>query len=104
MYDLTDAETFRNLKSWLNEVKQNAPEKVVKVLIGNKLDLCEAVGIGDSIGLNGSIHKGRQVSTAEAEQFAMDHELYFMEASAKSGEKVDEAFNKAAIEIAAMKN
>lgn len=34
----------------------------------------------------------------------MDHELYFIEGSAKTGEKVEEAFNKAAMEIAALQN
>lgn len=44
------------------------------VLIGNKSDLA----------------RKRAVSTEEGEQFAKDHGLMFMEASARSGENVEE--------------
>ncbi|ELR15151.1 Rab11/RabAfamily small GTPase [Acanthamoeba castellanii str. Neff] len=39
VYDITNAETFKNLDKWLNEVKEHAPTHVIVMLVGNKLDL-----------------------------------------------------------------
>jgi small GTP-binding protein len=46
VYDVTSRESFEGLKTWINELKTNGPEKVSKyrfievlVVIGNKIDL-----------------------------------------------------------------
>lgn len=39
MYDITKAETFRNLNIWLEDVKTYAGECSYKMVIGNKSDL-----------------------------------------------------------------
>lgn len=39
MYDITKAETFRNLNIWLEDVKSYAGECLYKMVIGNKSDL-----------------------------------------------------------------
>ena len=38
-YDVTDAESFENVKQWLHEIDKYAGENVNKMLIGNKCDL-----------------------------------------------------------------
>lgn len=39
MYDVTDQESFNNVKQWLNEIDRYASENVNKLLVGNKSDL-----------------------------------------------------------------
>lgn len=65
------------------DVRQHANPNTVIMLIGNKNDL----------------EKNRQVSREEAEKFAQENDLFFLEASAKSAENVEQAFIKTAAEI-----
>ena len=39
MYDVTDQDSFNNVKQWLNEIDRYANESVNKLLVGNKSDL-----------------------------------------------------------------
>lgn len=41
VFDLTNNMSYRHTIEWLNEFRQNAPEKAKVVLVGNKLDLVE---------------------------------------------------------------
>ncbi|MCL7024829.1 hypothetical protein MKW94_017891, partial [Papaver nudicaule] len=41
VYDVTDQESFNNVKQWLNEIDRFASESVNKLLVGNKCDLTE---------------------------------------------------------------
>ncbi|KAE8685872.1 GTP-binding protein YPTC4 [Hibiscus syriacus] len=76
VYDITRRETFNHLASWLEDARQHANANMSVMLIGNKCDLD---------------HR-RAVSTEEGEQFAREHGLVFMEASAKTAQNVEEAF------------
>ena len=41
MYDVTDRETFDNVRQWMVEIDKYATDNVCKVLVGNKCDLAE---------------------------------------------------------------
>ncbi|GAA0151545.1 small GTPase [Lithospermum erythrorhizon] len=80
VYDITRRESFDHLVSWLEDARKTANPNMTIVLVGNKCDLA---------------HR-RAVSTEEGEQFAKEHGLIFMEASARNGQNVEEAFTKLA--------
>lgn len=83
VYDITRRETFENLSVWLEDARQHANPNTVIMLIGNKSDL----------------EGQRQVSREEAERFAQEHDLFFLETSAKLADNIEEAFVKTAEEI-----
>eukprot|EP00542_Grammatophora_oceanica_P010516 CAMPEP_0194033998 /NCGR_PEP_ID=MMETSP0009_2-20130614/6438_1 /TAXON_ID=210454 /ORGANISM="Grammatophora oceanica, Strain CCMP 410" /LENGTH=322 /DNA_ID=CAMNT_0038674733 /DNA_START=60 /DNA_END=1025 /DNA_ORIENTATION=+ len=69
VYDVTRTDTFENLQQWLKEVQLYSPnngESVVKLLVGNKIDL------------------GRKVDRELSEEWARDEGMLFLEASAKT--------------------
>ena len=76
VYDITKAETFDNVKFWVRELKNNAPDDILIVLVGNKFDL----------DLN------RIVKQSIASKYAEDNGLIYLETSAKSAYNVDEIF------------
>lgn len=81
VYDVTRRETFDQLNLWLKEIRERSDKNVSIILVGNKCD--------DT--------RRRQVSTTEGEEFAKENGLMmFMEASAKTGQNVDEAFKEVA--------
>lgn len=41
VYDVTDMESFNNVKQWLHEIDRYANDSVCKLLVGNKCDLTE---------------------------------------------------------------
>jgi Ras-related protein Rab-18 len=68
-YDINRKDSFENLQQWLDEVKLYSPgngENVVKLLVGNKCDL------------------ERKVPKEVADQWARQHGMMFLEASAKT--------------------
>ena len=83
VYDITDRESFENLNSWLIEIEKNANKNVYKLLIGNKSDLEEK----------------RKVTFQEGKDFATSNGMQFIETSAKTASKVQEAFELLTQEI-----
>jgi hypothetical protein len=73
VYDITDRESFDNVKQWLNEIDRYACENVNKLLVGNKCDL----------------EAKRQVDFDEAKAFADERGIPFLETSAKSSTNVE---------------
>jgi Ras family len=73
VYDISDRESFDNVKTWLNEIDRYACENVNKLLVGNKCDM-------DS---------KRQVDYEEAKAFADERGIPFLETSAKDATNVE---------------
>jgi len=80
VYDITRRESFTHLGRWLAEAQQYANSHITITLVGNKADL----------------EHRRVVATEEGQEFARENGLVFVEASAKSAEKVEEAFLRTA--------
>jgi len=80
VYDIASRDTFTHVASWLRDARTLAGMDVSTVLIGNKLDL----------------RLEREVPFLEAARFAQENDLMFLEASAMTGEGVDECFLKVA--------
>jgi len=77
LYDVTNQKSFQNIKTWLDQIKEEIEQKVSLMLVGNKID---------------DVDK-RKVTKEEGENLAKELELLFYETSAKTGENIDEAFN-----------
>ncbi|RID49151.1 hypothetical protein BRARA_I05611 [Brassica rapa] len=76
VYDVTDQESFNNVKQWLSEIDRYASDNVNKLLVGNKCDLAE----------------NRAVPYETAKAFADEIGIPFMETSAKDATNVEQAF------------
>lgn len=84
---LSSVKGFLNVKSWLDDVRENADPQISCILVANKVDLCQE---------GSPSAKKREVTAEEALQFAKDNEMVdYIEASAKTGQNVDEAFTRA---------
>ena len=69
-------------------------------MVGNKVDLCPLEEESSETGQDhdtssGPSRRKREVTTEEAELWAQEEGLLFVEASAKSGVNVEEAFERA---------
>ena len=78
VYDITKRETFENVQVWLEDIKNQCPQTILLVLVGNKLDL----------------ENERQISYEEGESFAQKNNMYFFETSAKTGVNIENLFLK----------
>ncbi|OEH76258.1 hypothetical protein cyc_06803 [Cyclospora cayetanensis] len=85
VYDVTDRESFANVKNWMLEIERYAMEGVSKLLVGNKSDLTAK----------------KVVSYEEGKELADSCNIRFIETSAKSAQNVEEAFHIMASEIKA---
>ncbi|WIA44030.1 hypothetical protein OEZ86_010402 [Tetradesmus obliquus] len=83
VYDVTDQDSFNNVKQWLNEIDRYANENVNKLLVGNKSDLTSK----------------RVVDYQTAKAFADEIGIPFLETSAKNSSNVEQAFMTMAAEI-----
>ena len=88
VYDVTDENSFNNIRNWVRNIEQHASESVNRILVGNKCDLTDKKII--------DFEAGR----ALAEEYG----IKFLECSAKSNINVDEAFISLAKDIKARLN
>jgi len=73
LYDITNADSFKNLSYWLDNIRTYADENIVIALVANKVDV---------LYVN---EKKRAVKREQAEKFARDNNLIFIgESSALS--------------------
>ena len=80
VFDVTNSETFDNLKFWLDSLKNNLGENnsfLPVVINGNKIDIDD-----------------RDISNDDANKFAQENNYKYFETSAKSGVGVDELFRE----------
>ncbi|KAI0748404.1 ras-domain-containing protein [Daedaleopsis nitida] len=94
VYDVTSRQSYVNARSWLADVREHADPHLTCILVGNKVDLCM-----EDPSAPGPPKRKREVSTEEAELWAKEEGLLFVEASAKSGENVEAAFERATRDI-----
>mmetsp|Transcript_395 Transcript_395/g.423 ORF Transcript_395/g.423 Transcript_395/m.423 type:complete len:207 (-) Transcript_395:34-654(-) len=83
VYDVTNRESFENVKNWMNEITRYASENVNRLLVGNKSDL-----------------EGKKAVTYdEGKELADSMGINFIETSAKTSANVEQSFLRMAGEI-----
>ena len=76
LYDITKENSFENIREWVQNIREEVYEKAIIFLIGNKIDK----------------KNERKITTEQGQKLAAEYNLPFFEASAKSGENVEEIF------------
>jgi Ras-related protein Rab-1A len=76
VYDVTDRDSFDNVRQWMHEIERFANPGVCKILVGNKCDMEEI----------------RKVSCEEGAELARHFEIPFLETSAKNSINVEQSF------------
>ena len=78
VYDITDRNSFEKLEFWLNDLRENADniDNLFIYLIGNKNDLEDK----------------RKVSFKEANEYAKQKNIPYIEVSAKTGDNIKKLF------------
>ena len=90
IYDVTNSQTFENMKNWITQIKEEASKNVVIYLASNKIDVADDLKV---------------ITPEEGQKMAAEYQMPFFETSAKEGinineifedifEKVDEVFSK----------
>ena len=75
VYDISNRDTFINVKKWSNHIKDSADKDVVVILVGNKSD-----------------KNGREVTYEEGDNVAKECGFCFIEMSAKTDINIKEGF------------
>jgi len=83
VYDITNRNSFLNTTYWLDGVRTERGQDVGVMLVGNKTDLNEK----------------RQVPIEEGEAKAKEHNIMFIETSAKAGVNIKALFRKIAASL-----
>eukprot|EP00694_Reclinomonas_americana_P008149 EC799852.1.p1 GENE.EC799852.1~~EC799852.1.p1 ORF type:complete len:247 (+),score=69.78 EC799852.1:113-742(+) len=76
VYDITNPHSFEKAKDWVKELQRKSSANIVIALAGNKVDMKDK----------------RRVATEDAEQYATDNGILFLETSAKNSINVNEIF------------
>ncbi len=78
IFDVTNRKSFDNLENWIKEAIENVEQQIPFVLVGNKIDLSDS----------------RAISSGEIQKKAKELGISLViEASAVTGEGIDQAFN-----------
>ena len=80
IFDITRKETFENVANWNQDLLKGANAKIPSLIIANKADL----------------QSEAQVTDNEIENLAKEMGIPWYKTSAKTGQNIDEAFNKVA--------
>ena len=76
LYDITDSNSFEHIKNWMTDIDKFAKQGVLKILIGNKIDLLE----------------NRKVTKEAGQALANKYKINFFEVSAKGNINIDNMF------------
>ncbi|KAH9311473.1 hypothetical protein KI387_026508, partial [Taxus chinensis] len=76
VYDITSLDSFIRAKKWIQELQRQGTPNLVMTLAGNKADLMAK----------------RKVEPEEAQTYANDNGIFFIETSAKTAQNVNELF------------
>uniref|UniRef100_A0A7S1KML3 Uncharacterized protein n=1 Tax=Percolomonas cosmopolitus TaxID=63605 RepID=A0A7S1KML3_9EUKA len=76
VYDITNYDSFLRAKQWVKELQRQGSPSIVIALAGNKCDLSDK----------------RKVDPSEAQSYADEHGILFMETSAKNDKNVNDIF------------
>ena len=79
IYDVTNMQTYENVKNWISQIKEEANPNVIIYLVGNKIDVPD---------------DQRLVKAEDGQKIADEFNLPFNEASAKDGTNVNEIFQE----------
>ena len=78
IFSVTNKKSFENVKTWVNQIKEETNEKITLILVGNKIDLVDK----------------REIMESEGEELANEFDINYYECSAKTGENINLAFNE----------
>ena len=116
VYDITQHTSFENVENWLKELRDNADDNIVIMMVGNKQDLRHAragmcgvylmygvtrthLPISANAHLFPILTPLYTVTTEEAMEFAEKNGIAFIETSALDATGVDMAFHRILTEI-----
>ena len=77
IYDVTNLQTYENVKNWIAQIREEANPNVIIYLAGNKIDVSE---------------EEKVVKTEDGQKIADEFNLPFYETSAKNGDNVNKIF------------
>ena len=77
IFDISNETSFINLKSWMNDIKEECSADIPMILVGNKLDLEDK----------------RVIDKERAMEFAKNEKLEYIETSSKTGENINKALS-----------
>tara|TARA_B110000090_G_C13158626_1_gene360624 strand:- start:180 stop:689 length:510 start_codon:yes stop_codon:yes gene_type:complete len=83
VYDITKRDSFNGAKSWVKELQKSRDMSVVIALAGNKCDM----------------ESKRRVEAEEAQAYAQENDLIFLETSAKENINVRNLFKEIALKL-----
>ena len=76
VFDLTNKDSFNNIKTWINEVENNSDNKTKKLLVGNKIDMKDNI----------------VVSKNDIDDLCKKKKIKYIEVSGKENINVSKAF------------
>ena len=82
MYDITNVNSFNNIRNWIKLIEENDLSNICKVLVGNNCDKPD-----------------RKVTEAEGKKLADDFNMAFFETSPNTNQNINEVFNYLTLEM-----
>jgi len=82
IYDVMDVSSFQDIRQWLIQIKEHAPQSCKIILVGNKIDITNRV-----------------VTKEEGEKLANENNISFIETSSKENINITELFAKLYTEL-----